>query len=120
MGAEGEGVVDRAAAVFVQGGRFARRHGNAVVLHLIGRDRAGLEERQLFLEHRAIPGGAQVVADRVRQPEQVVGAARADPGARMRVPPVLHVSFDELPACRAEHVLATDCRRGVRQGHHVL
>ena len=58
--------------------------------------------------------------DDVRQPEQIVGTAGAQPAAGRFVPPVLHVAFDELTARRAEQVRARELGPRERQRHHVL
>ena len=43
-----------------------------------------------------VAGGVEVVRQRERQPQQVVGEMRAHAGAAGRVPPVLHVALGEL------------------------
>ena len=79
-----------------------------------------LEERHRLLQHARVAGGTDVVGDRVGQPEQVVGAARARAAAARLVPPVLDVAFEELPAGGSQQVLPEEIGPGEGQGHDVL
>ena len=65
------------------------------------------------------------VADRyrpidIRQPQQVVRATRPRPAAARRMPPMLHVAFDELPRRHVEQMGAAQLRLGGEQRQHVL
>ena len=97
------------------------RVGWPVGLVLVRREQRRLEERHALVEHAGVAGRAHVLGDDVRQPEQVVGAAGAEPAAARLVPPVLHVAFDELPAGGAQQMCSrARSGRAKRQRHHVL
>ncbi len=53
---------------------------------------------------RSVTGHRDVTIDGVRQPQTIVGDLGANSSARRRVPPVLHVSFDELMRGRLQDV----------------
>ena len=57
---------------------------------------------------------------RVGQPEEIVGDPGANAPSRRRVPPVLHISFNELPGRRAEDLLPGELGGGVDEGHDIL
>ena len=54
----------------------------------------------------ASPVTRNIVRHHERQPQQIVGTARAHAHAGFRMPPVLHVALDELPAAAAEYARA--------------
>ena len=68
----------------------------------------------------ASPVDAEVVVHDVGQPGEIVREAGPDAASALRVPPVLHVALDELPAGGAQDVLARERRLGVDERHHVL
>ena len=109
-----------ARRVLVQA-RGLRRADRQVVVRLLVRiDRAAFEEGHRLVEHAGVAGRLDVAAQRERQPQVVVGAARAHAAARRRMPPVLHVAFDELAARAQQQVLAQQRRLRVHQRHRVL
>ena len=77
-------------------------HGHDVGFVLVGLERRRLEERHRPRRARIVAGPLDVAGQAVRQPEEVVGAARPRAAAARRMPPVLHVALDEL-ARRCEH-----------------
>ena len=67
-----------------------------------------------------VAGRADILRHHVRQPQQIVGAARAQAAAARLVPPVLDVAFDELPAGGAEQMRSGEVGPRQQQRHHVL
>src|SRR5262249_42850468 len=55
-----------------------------------------------------------------RQPKQIIREASAHSIAGRGMPPVLHVSLDELSSRSAQNLRALLVRCAVDQGHHVL
>ena len=68
----------------------------------------------------AVAGARDVERGDVRQPEQVVGEARADALARGRMPPVHHVALDELVRCVQNDLRARERRIEIEQCGRVL
>ena len=89
-----------AHAMLVQGRGLAGPPGQVVVGLVVGVHRPAFEERHRFVEHARVAGREHVTASRERQPQVVVGKVRAHAAAGGRMPPVLDVAFDELPARR--------------------
>ena len=122
MRAEAQAVLDRPQAMLEQR-TFAERRSAAT------RNRScscGSSDRELEVtalvrrewRHRRC---VDIVADDERQPEIVVGEARADAAAGRRMPPMLHVAFLELLRGRCRmHMLARTCGMAVHQRHHIL
>jgi hypothetical protein len=82
--------------------------------------RSRLEEGHPLVQDLVIPARADILGHDVRQPQQIVGAAGAEPAARRLVPPVLHVAFDELPAGGPQQVRARQIRPREGQRQDVL
>src|SRR5487761_2654844 len=111
---------NRTHAMLVEA-RGLRRHFRQLVIRLLAiLQGAALDERAGLVENADVTGDIDVAAGSQRQPQIVVGAARAHAFTRRRMPPVLHIAFEELARCRAQQVLADRSWRGVDQGHHVL
>jgi hypothetical protein len=115
-----QAVLDRAHAMLVDARRFRRASRQVVVGVVLRIHRPALEEGDRFVENGEVARRLHVPRRRERQPEVVVRAARAHAAARRRMPPMLHVAFDELAARAAHQVLAHQRGLGVHQGHHVL
>ena len=98
-----------------------RRPARQVVVGLfVGVDRAPFDVAHRFVEHAGIAGGADVMAGHQRQPQVVIGTARAHAAVQRRVPPVQHVALRELVR-RAQQQVGTDPRRfGMDHRHRVL
>src|SRR5262245_43374278 len=106
--------------MLVKAGFLLADPGNAVILILLGVERRCFQESHWLIEDGVIAGNGDVVMDRVRKPEVVVGKTRAHPGAAGGVPPVLHVASAELPAGRVQDVRASLRGRGVKQRQDIL
>ena len=120
MGSAGQAAADGAPAVFEERGAFSRdlRRGEDLVL-IVGQ-RGGVEEGDLRLQDGAVAGRPDVVRDHVREPEQVVGNSRADPGTTRRMPPVLDVPLRELPAGGQQDLVAGQLGAGGEEGQDIL
>ena len=118
--AGGQALVDRAQAVLEERAALGGDARLDVGLLLVRGERWRFQERHALVEDTRVPGRPRVVRGRVRQPQQVVGAAGACAPAARLVPPVLDVAFDELVAGRPQQVLAGEVRPGERQRHRVL
>ena len=112
--------VDRAEAMLEQGLVFRGNGRRAVCFVFLSGEERRLQERNTLIQDAGVAGCANVLRDRERQPEEIVGAMRADARAAGRVPPVLHVALDELPRRRQKDVRASQLRRRERQRHDVL
>src|SRR5207253_5615366 len=111
---------DGAAAMFEQRTFRGGSDGNGKALRLLFLQRFAVEEWNHLIENRGIAGGANVMRGDEGKPEKIVTDPRPDAGARLRMPPVLDVTFHELPRGRAQDMLASQVWRGVHEGHHVL
>ena len=69
-------------------------------------ERIAFEEWNFFVEDGHVAGGFDEAADRIRQPKQIVRDARAHAASRRRMPPVLHIAFDELARSGEQNLLA--------------
>ena len=99
MDAKSETVQDRSHAVLIQGILLARPGGKTVIGILVGVDRTAFEEGNNLVQHACIRSAPDIAADRQGQPEIVVGAVCANAPAGGGMPPMLHVSIQELTAC---------------------
>src|SRR3546814_607733 len=112
--------VDGARAVFVQAG-VGVGGGRPVVGFVHAWFEFGsFDEGLARVEHRGVAGRVHVVAGNERQPQAVVGHARADALAARRQPPVLHIAFLELAPGRAQQLRAGFIGFGDAGRHHVL
>src|SRR5207247_2256011 len=82
--------------------------------------RRGLEEWHPLIEQRSIAGVSGIDRGRIRQPQQIVGTSGARAASRRRVPPMLHVAFDELTRRRQQDVGSTEIRSRVQERQDVL
>ena len=111
---------DRADAMLVQRGPFDRDRRPFVRFVFAGLERTAVEERHLLVEHRCIAGRLHVLQRRVDEPQPIVRKARAHALPARLVPPVLDVSFAELPRRGVEQVVPRESRRREQQREHVL
>src|SRR5439155_8117165 len=79
-----------------------------------------VEKWNHLIEDRSVAGGANVMRGDEGKPQKIVTDPRPDAGAGLWMPPVLHVTFHELPRGRTQDMLASQVWRSVREGHHVL
>ena len=89
-------------AVFEQSGVLLGNRGLKVRLQLIGVQDRPFEKGDHFVQNPNVAADLDVVGGGVRQPDPVVGDARADSLARRRMPPMLNVALDKLPRGRAQ------------------
>src|ERR1700760_4862264 len=90
------------------------------MLHLARPRRRTFKEGDRLVEDSCVSGDLRVAGGRVRQPQQVVRAARADTHAGTGMPPVLDIPSRELTRGREQNVRASELRRGVQQSERVL
>ena len=107
-------------AVLVERLLQAGMRGQVVIRLLVRIDQAALDEAHAFVQHRNITGDLQVTAGGERQPQVVVGTARAHAATLRRMPPVQHVALRELVGRAEQQVLAGERRLGMHGGHGVL
>jgi hypothetical protein len=115
-----ERALDRTQAVLEQRRALAGSRGPRVDLELARLERRPRQERDRLLEHGLVAGELDVAPGRERQPQHVVGAARARAGSGGLVPPVLDVPFHELAAGGAQQVLAQQRGAHHAERHRVL
>src|SRR4029453_6963341 len=94
------------------------RNGKAFGLLFL--QRFAFEEWNHLIEDRSVAGGANVMRGDKRKPEKVVTDPRPDAGTRLWMPPVLHITFHELPCGRAQDVLASQGWPSGAQSHDIL
>src|SRR5208282_6412008 len=82
--------------------------------HLMGLQFGTVKERQRFIEDAGVSRHLYIMSDRERQPDAIVGDARANSLPRGRQPPMLHVTGDELPRRGADQLLPRQRRLGDR------
>src|SRR5262245_54321058 len=109
-----------AAAMFKQRTVSLRNGRNGKALGLLSIQRFGFEEWDYLIKNRIVARGTNVVRSNKGEPEEIVGDSRADAGARLWMPPVLHIAFHELPCGRAQNVLASQVWRSVHESHDIL
>ena len=81
-----------------------------VDFRLAGLERRRFEERHDFVQHRCIAGPPDIDGDGIREPQPIVGASRPCAAPARRMPPVLHVAFNELAGGGTKQVGTTDRR----------
>ena len=109
VGAGGEALVDRADAVLEERAVLRRtRAAGRTTRARRARAAAPRGTARARRARRCRRSCATYSADDERQPQQIVGAARAQAAAARLVPPVLHVAFDELPAGGAQQMRARE------------
>ena len=122
VAADGEAAVEGARAVLEERRALApRRRARSTPRPGPARAAGPSRNGTLSSSSASSPRDLEVVRGGVGQPQQVVRDAGAGAAARRRMPPVLHVAFDELAAARR----AADARARAsgfehRQRHHVL
>ncbi len=87
---------------------------------LVGGQRSSVDERDRYIENRAVAADVDVVRNRMREPDAVVGDPCAYAAAAFRQPPVLHVAFRKLARRRPQQMLARQGRAGDGERHAVL
>ena len=102
VAADRETLVEGSGAVFEQGAVLLGNRRLKVRLKLIGAQNRPFEEGNHLVENAAIAADLDVMGGGVRQPDAVVGNARADALAGRRMPPMLHVALGKLPRGRAQ------------------
>jgi hypothetical protein len=75
--------------------------------------RFAVEKWNHLIEDRCVAGGTNVMRGDKRKPEKIVTDPRPDACARLWMPPVLHITFHELPRGRTQDVLAGQVWRSV-------
>src|ERR1019366_168907 len=104
--AGGERAVDGPQAVIEQGALLCRYGRQPVRLGLSEWNGKRLKERNPLVEDSGISGRFHVLGDRVREPEEVVRAVRADAAPARRGPPVLNVALHQLSRPFPQEMLA--------------
>ena len=94
--ADDERSVDRAQAMLVDVATLPRRRRLQIGFVLARLEQTGAEKFGLLVEHAPVARGADVERGDIRQPQQVIGAARARAAIGGWMPPVKHVTLDEL------------------------
>src|SRR5262249_52235186 len=102
MWAEAPGIADGADTMLIERSLFFRRLRQAVRVFLSWRERRPFEEGIRHVQHACVATDLHIVTRGEGQPEEIVREMRADAAARRRMPPVLHIAFDELMFRRAE------------------
>ena len=120
VGANGQSALDGADAVLVKGAALPRHLGLAIILELAGCQGRCFEERQPLIEQRDVAAAGQVMCDGKRKPQEVVRTAAAHAAARVGVPPMLDVAFDELASRTAQDVLPVEGGSREPEGHYIL
>src|ERR1051325_5811701 len=91
-----ERAIDRAQAMLVHVCALPRGRRLQIRFVLSRLEQTGGEKFGLLVAHAPVARGADVERSDIRQPEQVVGAARARAAIGGWMPPVKHVALDEL------------------------
>ena len=115
-----QAAVERARAMFEQGPVLCGHPWLEIRLVLPRRESRPVEEGNDLVEESDIAGDFQVVDDRVRQPQQIIGDTGAHAAAGRRMPPVLDVTLDELPRGGPQYLRACDVALRDRERHDVL
>jgi hypothetical protein len=120
MGAGGQAATDSSPAVLEKGGPFSSDFGDKKLLMLVFCQEGTAEEGNLRLEYIHIAGCADVLRYHIGQPEQIVGDAGANPSPGRFMPPVLDITFPELPTCSPQNLVTGNLGPGVKKGHDIL
>src|SRR5450755_896807 len=78
------------------------------------------EKRNGLVEHSDVFSDIDVMRHRVREPNAIIGDARAHALSRGHLPPMLDVALHELPRRGAKEMLARHVRFRSADCHHVL
>src|SRR5215813_10755488 len=96
MRAGGCGAGDSPTTMFEQRTLSGRNHWNGKAFGLLFLQRFIIEEWNHLIEYCGVASGANVMRGDEGKPEKIVTDPRPDAGARLWMPPVLHVTFHEL------------------------
>ena len=106
--------------MFIETCRFHRTLGVVVVSLLFRIQSATFKEMYRLIKHTRIAGRQHITTGGIRQPQIVVGEMRAHALPVGRMPPVLHVTLQELAPGATEQLLAGEPRCCMDQRHGVL
>src|SRR5262249_39477194 len=120
MRTDSGGARDGAPTMFEQRSLRGGGDRNGKALRLMFLQWFAVEEWNHLIEDLGVAGGTNVMRSDEGKPEKIVTDPRPDAGARLWMPPVLHIAFHELPCGRAKDVLARQVWRSVHQSHDIL
>src|SRR3954465_15623596 len=106
--------------VIVDAPAFIRNFGQIVDLVRIRVQLPHGVRKHVDVEDSGVARNIDVVVEDVRQPYKIVRELRSDSAPTLRMPPMLHVAFDELPARRANDVFARDAGVRIHERHRIL
>ena len=118
--AHGQTAVDGTRGVFVERCVLAIHRRRLVDVLGVRRHRAALQEGDAFIEQRVLARALDVVRQRERQPQPVIGKMGAHAGAARQVPPMLNVTLRELTRRAGQQLAAKQCGRKAHHRHRVL
>jgi hypothetical protein len=84
------------------------------------REHRRFQKGQSLVQDAGVACRSDVFGDHEGQPEEIVGAQRAQTAATRFVPPVLNVALDELTPGGAEQMFPCELGPSQQQRHHVL
>ena len=120
MHANGKASVERGGAMLEEGDGVRRRFRLKVCVDLIGPQNRAFDVRDGLVEHCSVISDRKVAIDGVRQPDTIVGDSGSNSASGRRMPPVLHVSFDELMCGRLQDVLSGQLALCSNEGDDIL
>src|ERR1035437_5354078 len=82
--------------------------------------RASLQKMHRLVEHAGISGCHDITTGSIRQPQIVIGEKGANALSVGRMPPVLHVTLEELALGATDQLLTGEPGRRMDQRHGVL
>src|SRR5687768_8928104 len=99
-----ETALKRARAVLEQRCTLIGTVREKEIVGFLREQRRTFEKRHELIEYGNVTRYVNVMRHAITQPRAVVGDARANSTSRLRQPPMLHVSLDELPSSRAQQM----------------
>src|SRR5688500_4831437 len=110
---------NRAAAMFVQCRSLTQRK-LPIAFMFFWFERLSTEERNLLGKNGLVSSYLDVICCDIRQPEQVIGATRADAAPCRRMPPMKYITFFKLMTGSFQNVLTNQFRPHGGQTHCIL
>src|SRR5207245_7200060 len=92
--------------------------GLAIRHRFVGLKHGRFQEWNSRFQYGLVAGAFKVVRHGVGEPQQIVGASCAHAAAVVLVPPMLDITFEELPRGGPQEMLPEEIGSREREGHH--
>src|SRR4029079_9352856 len=95
-------------AVIEHAGVKVRRVWHGVQLFFVLVEKSHCEVRRALIENGVIAGHLQIVIDNEWKPHEIIRELRPQAASAVRMPPMLYITLDELPARSFDYLIASE------------